>query len=618
MINLAGTYNKKPIILPIFLLIVIGFFVYSFNLNNQLFWDDDDWIINNNFVHTIGWDNIKFWLTHNTLAGVGLQSNYYRPFLFFTFAINYVISGIKPFGYHLLSNLIHIANGILIFLLFKRFNLGISKDSTLVVAFLTALVFIIHPLQTEAVTYISGRGDVLVTFFMLLALYLWTNDLEGRYGKTVDNRHRPDSKAIEDPRWNRDKSAILRFLSLTAMVLALLSRETGIIFPFLLMFFYIAFLSKYGFIYSVKKAFYEALPYFGIVLVYGILRLTVLNFQNTLNFYTAPNLYSENLHYRLFTFMHVLVDYFKLLFVPINLHMERSMTVHTSLFQWPVWLGTLIVFGILTTLYCLYKNRHPDFKIWLFGWGVFFISLGPVSGITPINALIYEHWLYLPMVGFWLIVSYYFVKLFDYLIKNKNVVGRWSLVVGLAIYLSFFAYQSIQRNILWGDRLNFYLDIIKYEPDSVRINNNVGNIYYNKKDVENAEKYYKIAASGEGTFAQPYFNLGTILQFRGDIDGAIKLYEKAIEIDSNFYYPYQNLAFIYAQRGNLTKSKENIEKLKTLIPNNPRVYYNSALIYLALNDKKKALEDIETGLKYSYLDPEIGKLLEELIKRLEK
>ena len=66
---------------------------------------------------------------------------------------------------------------------------------------------------------------------------------------------------------------------------------------------------------DVKGAFKEALPYFGIVAVYGILRLTVLNFQNTLNFYTAPNPYSENLVYRLFTFMHVLVDYFRLLFV---------------------------------------------------------------------------------------------------------------------------------------------------------------------------------------------------------------------------------------------------------------------------------------------------------------
>src|SRR3989338_10246630 len=99
----------------VFLLIAVGFFVYFFNLDNGLFWDDDDWIINNNFVHNITWHNIKFWFTHNTLAGIGLKSNYYRPFLFFTFAINYIISGVKPLSYHILSNLIHIANSILVF-----------------------------------------------------------------------------------------------------------------------------------------------------------------------------------------------------------------------------------------------------------------------------------------------------------------------------------------------------------------------------------------------------------------------------------------------------------------------------------------------------------------------
>src|SRR3989338_3578875 len=135
--------SKKEIWLPIIILIVIGGFVYSFNLNNGLFWDDDDWIINNNFVHSISWDNVKFWFSNNVLAGVGLQSNYYRPFLFFTFALNWIISGAEPFIYHLTSNVIHIFNGILVFwlirLAFKRMPL----------AFFVSLFFLVHPLQTE-------------------------------------------------------------------------------------------------------------------------------------------------------------------------------------------------------------------------------------------------------------------------------------------------------------------------------------------------------------------------------------------------------------------------------------------------------------------------------------
>ena len=343
-------------------------------------------------------------------------------------------------------------------------------------------------------------------------------------------------------------------------------------------------------------------------------------------------IYSENLYVRIFTFLPILWEYLKLLIVPVGLHMERSAIVYTSLFQWPVWPIFLGLIGLLAWLRHLYKKalslklKAESYQVWFFGVALFFIPLGPVSGITPINALIYEHWLYLPMVGFWLIFSFYFVKLFDYLSRSlassprskASVAGRGLLVAGLMIYFSFFSYQSIQRNILWGDQLAFYLDILKYEPDSSRINNNVGNIYYNKKDMENAEKYYKIAASLGDIFAEPHFNLGTILQSRGDIYGAIKLYEKAIEINPNFYYPYQNLSVIYAQQGNLTKAVENIEKLKLLLPNNLRVYYNSALVYVALNNKDQALKDLQTGLKYAELDPQTGELMKSFIKELQK
>ncbi|MEK7121883.1 MAG: hypothetical protein AAB857_04225, partial [Patescibacteria group bacterium] len=255
-VNLSEEYmnHLKHNILPITIIILVGVGVYSFNLNNPLFWDDTDWIVNNPFVHSFSLENIGNWFTKNTLAGIGLKSNYYRPFLFFTFAFNYIISGVAPLGYHLVSNGLHILNAILIFYIL----LSIFRNKF--VAFWSALVWLVHPLQTEAVTYISGRGDPLNVFFMLLILYLWITDFASRYGKTVDNRHR--------------KSVFALFL----LVLALLSRETAIVFPFLFMVFYIAFISRERFIKSLKQSFVKAPPYFGIVFIYGILRLTVLNF----------------------------------------------------------------------------------------------------------------------------------------------------------------------------------------------------------------------------------------------------------------------------------------------------------------------------------------------------
>ena len=220
------------------------------------------------------------------------------------------------------------------------------------------------------------------------------------------------------------------------------------------------------------------------------------------------------------------------------------------------------------------------------------------------------------MVGFWLIVAFYLVKLFDYL-KPRNI-HYVILAMLLAVYLSFFSFQSIQRNILWGKPIEFYKDILRYEPDSVRINNNLGNLYFNQGDKDQAEVYYRKASESEEGFAQPHFNVGSILQSRGDIEGAILEFEKAIEIDPNFYYSYQNLAIIYSQQGDLVKAVVNIEKLKLLLPNNPRVYYNSALVYIALNDREKALADLQEGLKHTHFDPETWEAISGLIKELQK
>lgn len=652
--------NYKNIIL-IGILAVLGFSIYTFNLKNPLFWDDDDWIINNVYVHDITWDNVKFWLTNNTLAGVGLKSNYYRPFLFFTFALNWIISETKPLVWHLTSNLIHIANGLLVFsilhLLFRK----------KLAAFLTALIFIIHPLQTEAVTYISGRGDLLVVFFMLLILRFFVARaplaLQGaplQYLPTPNGTAKlTTEQASQGGKLRLIMSRYYWPLSIGLLILALLSRETAIIFPFLAMLVLMA-LSQEKFLASLKKSFIKTLPFFAVVMVYGILRLTVLNFQNTLNFYSTANIYSENLMVRLYTFGGALIEYVKLLFIPVGLHMERSSVVYTSITQWPVWGVLLVLLALVGWLVYLYrkergqrskfpmsnsplpiksempnvKNENPkegwklnignwkflkisDFRVWFFGVGWFFIGLAPVSGITPINAVIYEHWLYLPMVGFWSIIAFYLAGGLNYFKENKKPLFAICILL-FGAYLSFYIIQSIKRNILWGKPIEFYKNILRYEPNSTRVNNNLGNLYFNQKDLARAKEYYEKAAEGDSDFAQPHFNLGSVLESEGDIFGAIKEYEKAIEINPHFYYAHQNLMALYAKRGDLDKAIGYVETLKKIKPQDPRVFYNAALLYAARNDKAAVIENLRAGLLVADPDPYAKKLIEELLVKLSR
>ena len=617
----------------IMLLIVIGFFIYAFNLNNPLFWDDIDWIVNNKFVHSLSFDNAINWFSHDILAGVGQSSNYYRPFLLFTFTLNHVLGGENPVGYHLLSNMLHIANAVLIFLLL----FAVFKNKF--ISFWTSLIWLAHPLQTEAVTYVSGRGDPLNVFFMLLALYLWMTDIASR-----SSTYPHDRLAMS-----------IMWISSVLLVLALLSRETAVIFPLLLMVFYVAFvgggkLTTSGgqrtpdvkrWTFDVKEAFRKALPYFGIVFVYGILRLTVLNFENTLNFYSQSNPYTESFSTRMYTFLNVLWTYAGLMVLPLWQHMERSVTVFTYFWNWPTFSSFLVLLMVLAVLRYLYKKentkhearntkqilnsksqiqnvsnfdiRISDFRIWIFGVGWFFVNLIMTSGITPINAQLYEHWLYLALLGPLTLVIFYLHRIFH---TNGKTV-RAFIILFLTGLTAFFSVLSINRNILWGDPIKFFEDILKYEPDSARINNNLGTLYYNADNKEKAEEYYwKVANTKGNSFPQPYFNLGALLQERGDIRGAVVLFEKAIELDPNFAYPYPNLAVIYASQGDLVKATAYLEKLKELQPQLQRVYYNLALTYIKRGDYESAYANLQEGLKYGRFDPETEKLMKELIQRL--
>lgn len=625
-------------LLVMVLLAVIGFSLYAPNLNNRLFWDDDDWIVNNPSVQSVSWDNIKFIFSHDTLAGIGLRSNYYRPFLFLTFMANYAVSGIKPIVFHLTNNFLHILNAILIFLLLEKV---IKKRRAAVLA---ALLFLIHPLQTEAVTYVSGRGDPLSVFFMLLALHLWTTDLRSRNEKIVDNF----------PQFPQRHSMALRGLSIVSVILAMLSRETAFLFPLYFVVFSVAFLEKGRFWPALKRSVIQAWPFWIVSFTYGILRLTVLNFQNTLNFYQQSNFYTEHLSYRIYTFFHVFVVYLKLIFVPVGLHMERDVVVNSSIWQWPVWFGALIVLLIIVTGFVLYKkenskhgknisdanntNQHTNdvnnysrnsheirklasqtisgFRLWLFAWGIFFINLAPTSGIFPINALIYEHWLYFSLFGFFVLLAYYLDMVFDYLRANF----KRTFIVGLmlfSVYLVFLGVQTIRRNVVWGKTEDFYKNILYYETQNIRALNNLAMYYSDNGKTKEAEDLYWQAIDANNTVPAPYYNLGNILRDRGDIAGAVELYKESIKADPNFIYGYMNIAVIYANQGNLVGAAEMLEKVKKLRPSDPRVYYNLGLVYLSQNNRKEAVANLRDGLKYAGNDNEVRNEITRLLTTLD-
>jgi protein O-mannosyl-transferase len=580
-------------------LFVIGFFVYAFDLNNILFFDDQHFILDNVFIHEFSWSNIKSLFTENSFAGSGRISDYYRPLLLFSFALNYAVDGISPFGYHLVNNLVHILNGLFVYWIML---LGLKKRW---IAFLTALVFVIHPMQSEGVAYVAGRGDLLASLLMLVSLLLWI-------------------KVFEDKR-----RVLYMFCSVGSFALALLSRENAIVLPFLSIVFYIAFITKDTLWPALKKALYFSIPHFILVATYLSLRLTVLDFRNFLNFGNVDpgSIYAQSIFVRLNTFLHVLVEYFRTLFFPTNVHERFYFPVHESFFDWPGWLVFLGLISLFWLIILLYQKKSPHFNIWFFSTGWFCVALAPGSGLIPTNVIIQDHRLYLALIGVFALCFYYL----DYFIvyaekKNRRSVKIW-VAMALAAYMVFFSWITIERAIIWGKPVELFQETLRYEgvleysPGAHKAYNALGAHYFDRKDFKKAEENFLAAIQISTRAPEPYYNLGFLYQIGPvkDVDKAISYYEKAIKINPAYRVAHLRLSEIYMENGrDLNKAAYHLERVDFIGPRDANVIYNLSLVLHLLGGRdKEALVWIDRGLKQSSGNASGEEAFKELKRQIE-
>lgn len=510
-------------------LVLVVAFLYAFGVNGPLFWDDMDWIVNNPFIQSFTWSNIYNIFTQNILAGANGTSNYYRPLLLVSFIPNYLLSGTNPVLYHIVNDLIHLANGVLIYYLLLHW-FGKKR-----IAFLAALLFLIHPLQTEAVAYVVGRGDPLSVLFILGGILLY----------------------IKKRFW----------LAMGAMIFAVLTRETGVLFPAYLGIVLIAFEHKGLFWERFTYAFIKVLPFAGISAVYGILRLTVLNFQNTLNFSNQQNFYTEHVLYRIYTFFDALSLYVQLIFWPTGLHFFHDIPGSMTFWEGLVWLGGLIILACILWLFWLYRRKEKlAFNIWFFGLGIFFANLSLSSGIVAsINARAMEHWLYFSLFGVFTIVAWYVDRLWSYLETYRPQLKTVCVTI-FAVYCLFLGYQTIQRNLIWADSVALLKNILQYEPNNYHALNNLGNWYYDRRDNATAKFYWEQSIVANPYQPVAYTNLGYLASDEGRTLEAEKIFKKAIDLDPYYYNAYYNLLVLYIQEKRFPEALQVLETVQGKYP----------------------------------------------------
>ena len=516
------------------LLFIFVIFCYGVTLGNGLFFDDEQFIYNNVAVKNF---DLPHLLTKSLSSESGEISNYYRPLLFIGFSFEYQLFKDSSFIYHFDSLFLHFLGGVLLFLLIKK----LFSDQLL--AFSTALLFLIHPIQTEAIAYASGRGDPLSFFFIMLTLLFLLNK-----GK---------------------KYHIISFITLIA---ALFSKEIALMTPGLI--FIVLLSQKKSFTKkSILTSLIQTLPYALITISYFILRITVLNFNNTLNFYNSENIYSSHLQVRLATFFHIFPQYLELIFYPKKLFMERDSVIKVmTTITLPIILSIL---GIITSFFVsIWKRKNYPIIFFSLLWiGITFV---PTSGILPINGIFYEHFLFFPSVGFFLLTSYVFISIY----RRSKSMTKEILGILFIIIVSLLCFRTIARNLEWHDPITFYNQTLN-NAQSSRIFNNLAMAYADSGRPSEAINTYLKAIKIGDSYPETHYNLGNSYTSIGDARNAEKEYRKSLEISPAFYLSYiklysiykskndkNGLAFIHTNLTNIGKSNPQFLTLLRQLENN--------------------------------------------------
>ncbi|MBN3038162.1 MAG: tetratricopeptide repeat protein [Candidatus Omnitrophica bacterium] len=533
-----STENKKAIILAVIGIIALGFLIYGNTLNGIFIWDDEALVQNNEYIRNFS--HLSKMFSRNIAAGSRVETAAYRPLQILSYAFDYNLWHLDPKGYHLTNIILHILVGLSLFWLLNM----IFDD--LFISFLASILFIVHPLHTAAVAYISGRADCLVFLWVLFCFIFYLHYL-------------------------RKPGPAPFLLMLLSYAFALLSRENSLIVPVLLLVYHFSFKKK-----PAIKPFCSLLA---LAILYIILRLSVLSHIMSADHETV-------LAQRIPGVFVAIFNYFKLLILPLALHMEYANRVFG--FSEPrAILGLLLFSGFLILGFRTKKNIVSFSILW------FFAALLPLSNIYPINAYMAEHWLYMPSMGFFLILAaglkYFYQR------EKLRIV---SILLSFTL-LGFWSYLTIKQNRRWKDPLLIYKQAALSSPDNWRAYFNLAGAYKNSEQYQKAISLYKKAIGLNPDYADAYNNLGQVYFALGKNDQALAAYKKALEIDPGLIQAYYNIGVAYLT----DKPQEAIKMFKKALEIDPgyvRAHNNLGAVYYATKRYKEAIASFEKAIE---LDP---------------
>ncbi len=480
----------------------------------------------------------------------------YRPLTVFTFALNFLLFGESPLGFHLVNVFLNGVNVFLVFLLVdKLFN-------NLFLALVSAAFFGFLPIHTEAVAFIKSRDELLAAFFALLA---WLVFLEAtRHAKI---------------------SYLKIFGSSMFFLLAVLAKELIIIAPAAFIAIY-WLKNKTG----LRRAVKLSLAYLPAASFYLWLRYRVLGQygfgRDDSYFIINPVGYVDWLT-RFWTAFKIAFVYIGKTFVPINL----SATYHynqLTLVENPLTSGAALAgMAFLAILIWFLIWRRTRLTPLAAGAAFFLISYSVISKfVFKAGDILAERWLYFPSIGLSLIGGYGLTKVWGH---KKRLTAAVMLAAAAA-----FGYVIISRNRVWLSNQALYQNMIETAPNSIQGHMNLADLYLENNDLESARRQAETAFNIYKEHP-PLLNLIGVIAFKdGNYDLAERAFLKAIEIRPKLPLSFSNIAKVYYKTGDYGKAEEALRNVVNLYPKPEDVI----LYALTLSKLKRYAESTEVIKKY--------------------
>ncbi len=496
------------------------FLLYSVAFGHNFFFDEESIIVKNPLIRDLSQfaEIFKQPYFYEGLPQIS-WTQYYRPLTTLTFALDFHFWNVNPLGYNITNTLLQC--GVCL-LLFKLLSMMIND---IFAAFLSVLLFAVHPIHTEAVTYIASRGDVLGALLILMTIYLY---------------------------W---RSQIV--LALITHALALLAKESAILIPVYLS------LLEFGFIKDKSgKTFKKLLPSVLITLLFLLFRKYIC----PVPLGPSSNDSKEAL-LRFFSMGHPFLSYLQTLLLPEVYTFSLAVRFAKSFKEPQVFLSLFIVCLMLVGLVLAARRRGAAF----FGMGIFLASFLPYLQIVHFYPEWAEHYLYMPAIGLTILLGSFFKSL-------RHSGSRTAFLVFAVCYVSlfsFFCYRTWERNKIYNDTEAYFEYLSKSGARYAHFGyQNLGRMALEGGELKKAAVFLRTAAAIEPNSDVTQNLLGLYYLQKGNLQESLNHFDRAFKYNNENQIYRINSCFILMRMGRYREVIDTLEKVQKIVPEYSSVYVN--------------------------------------------